>query len=312
MPRGMSLIEFVRQVYYAQEKVYLDFVPTDDKFKEVVIEGNFVLQELQKEEDWLWLRTRKIIGYTGVDTKGFLLPEDFYKPSTLFNDGVRLYQHFACKSTPPCGRTGQETDPLLAVTPDYTQCTGECFKRMPFIFVPWVPVGWRNDFAQREMSFVTRPNVQDVTLGATVVDNVFTFSRPLIAPEIDKIVEIDYQRLFEPLHICDDSCVGVHGGTPNYEPGEHWNPCNKLFDISGSGDSEVITPKLIFTEIPDPLYVVIKTAQYHAEGSPPAQGRIMGLQDQAQKILSSMRENNAAATSPEYLDRWTPGFWSVV
>ena len=56
MSLGLTPYEFVQQVFYVQEKVLLDFHPDDDVYKEVLTEANLVLQELQKEEDWLWLR----------------------------------------------------------------------------------------------------------------------------------------------------------------------------------------------------------------------------------------------------------------
>ena len=60
--------------------------------------------------------------------------------------------------------------------------------------------------------------------------------------------------------------------------------------------------KLYFREVPDPLYIVTKVAALHAEGSPLAQGRLAGLNDAAQKLLSAMRQNDAAATAPDYID----------
>ena len=36
MSFGLTPYEFVQQVYYAQEKVILDFRPDDDKYKEVL------------------------------------------------------------------------------------------------------------------------------------------------------------------------------------------------------------------------------------------------------------------------------------
>ena len=304
MSRGIDTIEFVRQVYYAQEKVYLDFVPTDDKFKEVLLEANFVLQELQKEEDWNWLRTWKILGLTESDTKEFLVPENFYKASTLFNDALKLYAHRPLCDDPGCPNASLDPEEI-----DYTVCSGHCFERAPYIIVPWVPIGWQNDHADRQMSYITRPNVPDYSLGATVVHDglgeKIVFSRPLFFPEINRVVVLQYQRLLEPFHICNDSCVGVDDSHDiSYDP-TSFNPCNMLY-------TDVNTPKLMLTEVPDPFYVVIHTAQYHAEGSPPAQGRIANLQDQSQKMLSAMRENNAAATQVDFIPSWNPGFWSVM
>lgn len=317
MSRGIDTIEFVRQVYYAQEKVYLDFVPTDDKFKEVLLEANFVLQELQKEEDWNWLRTQTILGLTQRDMRYFIAPEDFYKASTVFNDCLRLYAYKSACSESGCPNFNK------ALGDDgfsWGACKYHCFDRAPFIAVPFVPIGWQNDFAERQMSFVTRPNVQDMTIGVSVVNDgsvidsetgrtgdKLVFSRPLIMPEIDKVAVLQYQRLIPKFHICNSSCHGVDASKPiSYDPDpENWNPCSELYMTSAQ-------PKLMLTEVPDPMYVIIRTAQYHAEGSPPAQGRIAGLQDQAQKMLSAMRENNAAATTSDYIPSWNPGFWMVV
>ena len=49
--QGLTTYDFVQQVYYAQEKTILDFWPEDDKFREVLMEANLVLQELQNSED---------------------------------------------------------------------------------------------------------------------------------------------------------------------------------------------------------------------------------------------------------------------
>ena len=56
MSRGITIADFVQQVLYAIYKVRLDvdesvegsFHSKSDKFKEVVMEANFVLQEFQK------------------------------------------------------------------------------------------------------------------------------------------------------------------------------------------------------------------------------------------------------------------------
>ena len=62
MSEGLTTYDFVQQVYYAQEKVILDFWPDDDKFKEVLFEANLILQELQNSEDWTWLREQLVLG----------------------------------------------------------------------------------------------------------------------------------------------------------------------------------------------------------------------------------------------------------
>ena len=70
MSRGLTIADFVQQVLYAMYKVRLDvdaskegsFHSKSDKFKEIVMEGNFVLQEFQKEQDWHFLRERWMMG----------------------------------------------------------------------------------------------------------------------------------------------------------------------------------------------------------------------------------------------------------
>ena len=307
MSLGITPPEFVRQVYYAQEKVVLDFWPTDDKYKEVLTEENFVLQELQKEEDWLWLRSQSILGTTEKDMRYMPVPLDFYKQSTLYDDGLRLYAHKHTCSQSDCPNYGLHDGDANF---DWGDCKYHCFDRAPFIYVPWTPMGWQNDFAPRQMSYVTRPNVQDITLGASVVNDgngqKLVFSRPLLYPEINKVAVLQYQRLITPFHICNDECKGVDQSAPiSYEPGAGFNPCNQIADAQKNYIK-------VLTEVPDPFYVIVRTAQYHAEGSPPAQGRIAGLQDQAQKMLSAMRENNAAATIPDTVKTWNPGFWQVI
>ena len=105
------------------------------------------------------------------------------------------------------------------------------------------------------------------------------------------------------LHICNDFCKGVDPESPiDYsldENGKWVNPCAKI-------------EKRALIEIPDPNYVVMATAARHAEGSPPALARVAGLQDAAQKILSAMRQNDAAATEADYQDWDIPGYVEVI
>ena len=94
MSEGLRPYDFVQQVYYAQEKVILDFWPSDDKYKEVLLEANLILQELQNSEDWTWLREQLILGpcysVPGEITE-FKLPDWVYKISTLNHDALRLH-----------------------------------------------------------------------------------------------------------------------------------------------------------------------------------------------------------------------------
>ena len=49
MSFGLTPYDFVQQVYYVQEGVILDYWPSDDKYKEIIMQGNLILEELQKE-----------------------------------------------------------------------------------------------------------------------------------------------------------------------------------------------------------------------------------------------------------------------
>lgn len=252
MSYGLTPKEFVRQVYYAQEKVILNFEPDDDKYKEVLLEANLVLQELQKEEDWTWLRERLVLGCVdgGDGIPEFCLPDWVYKPSTLHDDCLRLHRV-------RCDGTICENDYIEV---PYAS-TGSIHRRHQKPFDEWGHIMWR-----------------DNDLRCVQIGNVITFNRPLRYLERhNRVAVIDVQRRIELLHVCDDDCVKVDG------------VCDQIEDV-------------VFTEIPDPNYVVIRTAALHAEGSPPAMARAQSLTDQAQKLLSAMRQNDTSATDSDFLD----------
>lgn len=273
MSYGMTPYEFVQQVFYCQEKVRLDFRPDDDKYKEVLMEANLVLQELQKEEDWTWLRERVILGRIDNTKKGvipeFELPDWVYKVSTLHDDCVRLYKirpHCDCESC----RDDYDIDEL-----DY-------------ICVPWVSTGRLNGGSLRQ-NLGPMTNIPRIALGAVTLGNTVTFTRPLFHGErYHRAAVCDVQARIPLLHICDDDCPRDKDGN-----------CTLIEDR-------------VFTEIPDPNYVVWRTAALHAEGSPPAQGRIATMTDTAQKLLSAMRQNDASATDADYLDWEVPEFINVI
>ena len=120
MSAGLTPYEFVKQVYYCQEKVLLDWQPDNDKYQEVLMEGNLVLQELEKAEDWLWLRQDQQLGYIPKfkDVKDqilrFPVPEGGMKPSRLYNDMIRLHKYHKT------GVTDTST-PISAPVPTYTE-----------------------------------------------------------------------------------------------------------------------------------------------------------------------------------------------
>lgn len=281
MSYGLTPYEFVQQVYYAQEKVVLDFRPDDDKYKEVLFEANLVLQELQKEEDWTWLRERIILGSTAPLRKGdrsipeFQLPEWVYKVSTLHNDCVRLHRHMRCRRGiyMACGECGG---------------LDRCIDQLDYIEVPIASTGYLHHNGRRAWDSRLAVNVPNTELKAITVGNVLTFSRPLLPHEQDRIAVVDVQRRIGQIHVCGKDC-------PRDEDGN----CTLIEDR-------------ILTDVPDPNYVVIKTAAYHAEGSPVAAARAGTLNDQAQKILSAIRQNDTAATDADYMDWDIPGFYEVI
>ena len=266
MSRGMTIADFVQQVLYAIYKVRLDtaydpalpqaFHANTDKFKEVVMEGNLVLQELQKEMDRNWLRDRIILG-TAADLGGgqimeFHLPDDAYKVCTGFNDAVRLHH---------------PSDPNV-------------FMEVPF-------TSPRNGTNNRVSMYDQhgRLNTTDHRLMAFVVGDHLTFTRPFLPHELGYIIETDIVRLFDPLHICTSAEA---------------QPCAQAYT------------DLVFTEIPDPYYMVVRTAAKRAEGDPSVSDRIMSLTDEASKLLSAMRENDSAKTVPDTYTTFELGYTRIL
>jgi hypothetical protein len=253
MSRGLTIAEFVQQVIYAIYKTRLDtsysqdgpasYHADTDKFKEIVMEGNFVLQELQKEQDWNWLRRRWTVGTSEVlcpaRIQEFALPADAYKVCTGFDDAVRLHR-------PHNWATVMEipfTSPRSGMT---------------------TPVAMFDQYA--------RANVPDTRIRAFVVGETLTFTRPFVTGETGLTIETDIIRLLDPLHICDSTCT---------------QPCPSAYEDK------------VFLEVPDPYYLVVKTAARRAEGDPGTTDRVMSLTDEASKLLSAMRENDSSKTVPD-------------
>jgi hypothetical protein len=186
MSRGLTIADFVQQVYYAVYKVRLDVTSAvagayhadTDKFKEVVMEANFVQQELQQAMDWNWLRHRLELGTAEALDDGaiveFELPEYVYKVCTGFNDAVRLHN---------------PTDPSV-------------FMEVPF-------TSPRNGTVNNISMFNTNGqlNVSDQRLMAFMVGDHLTFTRPFTSNELGAIIETDVVDLLDPLHICDSTCT---------------------------------------------------------------------------------------------------------
>lgn len=263
MSKGLTLAEFVQQVYYAIYKVRLDtsfqanssenFQATTSKFQEVIMEANFVLQELQKEADWTWLRGKWDIGTACNPCHGiaeYEIPEEVYRLATGWQDGVRLYH---------------------------------CHKPL-MIRIPFVSASSGNSFPIEMHNHVGEANVRNTDLTAFAVGEVLTFNRPFTKRECGLLLETDVIHRMEPLHICDDSCE---------------QPCRQSYQ------------KKWFTEIPDPYYMVVRTAAKRAEGDPAATERVMSLSDDASKTLSAMRRNHAAKTTTDTYQTSSIGFIGV-
>lgn len=180
MSRGMTIADLVQQTLYAMYKVRLDVAPSlegsyhskSDKFKEIVMEANFMLQEFQKEQDWNFLRERWDIGFTRPGpVQEFLIPDEVYKLCSGYNDAVRL--HFGH------GRVVQ---------------------------IPFDSPRSGNHAAydmHDENGFL---NVDRNLQRAFVVGDTLTFYRSWYPGEVGRFLETDVIRRIEPLHICDDSC----------------------------------------------------------------------------------------------------------
>ena len=263
MSRGLTIAELVQQVLYAVYKVRLDvdeslegsFHSKSDKFKEVVMEANFVLQELQKEQDWNFLRERWDIGpahcHHGMPQE-VRIPDDVYKVCSGYGDAVRLHK----------GHHGR----LVMQIPFEEARTGN--RRHVEMFNEWGEL-----------------NVDDLSQRAFVVGDTLTFNRPWHRDEVAGCLETDVIRYIEPFHICDDSC-------PDH--------CPKAYD------------EKLLTWLPDPYYVVVRTAARRAEGDPSVSERVQSLTDEGAKILSAMRENDSAHTIPDTYDTAVLGYVPVL
>lgn len=263
MSRGLTIAELVQQVLYAMYKVRLDvdasvegaFHSKSDKFKEVVMEANFVLQEFQKEQDWQFLRDRWEMGYSKNPINGiqeFELPEDVYKVCTGYNDAVRLH------------RRGNPVACMQVLFEEARSGNRQV-------------VDMFNEYGQL--------NVNKQEQRAFTVGDIVTFNRPWFSSEEGLLVETDVIRYIEPLHICDDSC----------EDG-----CHLAYE-----DKQ-------FTWLPDPYYIVIKTAAKRAIADPSCSEVAQALADDATKFLSAMRENDSAHTTTDTYETGALGYISVL
>lgn len=185
MARGLTIADLVQQVLYSVYKVRLDvrddihgsFHSKSDKFKEVVMETNLVLQELQKEQDWNFLRDHWEMGLSvnppfpgGIQE--IIMPDVVYKVCTGYGDAVRLHHPFI---------------PVTIQIPFEEARTGN--RQHVEMFNEW---GELNAYRGDQRAFF--------------VGNILTFNRPWRRDELGCRLETDVIRYIEPLHICDDSC----------------------------------------------------------------------------------------------------------
>ena len=181
MSRGITIADFVQQVLYAMYKVRLDvdaskegaFHSKSDKFKEIVMEGNFMLQEFQKEQDWNFLRERWDIGFSHNPMFGiqeFQIPDNVYKLCTGYNDAIRLHMY----------------DFVMQIPYDSPRSGNHSSVEM---FDEW-----------------GRANVDKNEQRAFVVGDTLTFYRRWHPSEMNHHLETDVIRYIEPMHICDDDC----------------------------------------------------------------------------------------------------------
>ena len=292
MSKGMKPYDFVQQVYYAQEKVILDFVPYDDKYREVLFEANLILQEMQNIEDWTWLREKLVLGpchHLPGAIPEWTLPDWVYKVSECNHDCLRLMRpiHLHHHAVHDIGR--------------FLPYNGMYLDQMHYIDVPLSSAGDNQYRKERQVTEFGAVHWPDPQLRAVRIGDTITFNRPLTPAEQRFVATIDVQRRIPLIHVCDENCVTGDGQAFDYDITEdhgYENPCKKIEDR-------------ILVDIPDPNYVVMATAARHAEGSPPALARVAGLQDAAQRIMSQMRQNDAQATDADWQDWEIPGYVSV-
>lgn len=267
MSRGITIADLVQQVLYLMYRVRLDvdaskegsYHSKSDRFKEVVMEANFVLQEFQKEQDWQFLRDRWDMGYAKNprdSIQEFVLPEDVYKVCTGYNDAVRAHAFLQGKMNP-----------------------------LPSIQIPFDEArsGNRQVYDMFDQSGAMNVNKEEQR--AFTVGEVVTFNRPWKPSEEGLLLETDVIRYIEPLHICDDDCP---------------DNCPLAYE------------ERQFTWLPDPYYIVVRTAARRAVADPSCSDVSQQLTDEATKFLSAMRENDSAHTTTDTYETSVLGYIPIL
>ena len=282
MSTGITPYDFVQQVYYMQEKTLLDFYPADDKYREVLVEANLVLRELESQQDWTWLREKLILGEVNQnygEIVQFKIPadQDIYKLSMLNHDCIRVY--------PIIGMDGSEY--ILDET--------------TFIALPIASAGDQRWNREKQVNIFGVNHVHDNQLRAVVHGDTILFNR-MILPWENAVAVVDVQKHIKQFHVCDESCLDNHYNCTSGDT----DILERLTKLCTRAETKYLT------EVPDPNYVIMATAARHAEGSPPALARVAGLQDAAQRILSQMRQNDSDATDSDYIEWDLPGYIEVI
>lgn len=276
----MTPYEFVKSVYHEQEGVALDFWPTDDKYKEVLMTANKVQTEFQKDWDWSWLREQYVLGST-TDPAGpgaipaYMLPRWVYKPMTHADDCVRLYlpgrcnrnHHHVCHC---CDERCEQLD------------------ERNFIEAPFAPTSQRHHKRSDHISYGGQ-HFEHKPLGVVTWGREIHFNRPLMPNEQGRIAVVDVVRRLKPLHICNSTCRDKDGNIPSYTESDY-RPCDQIEEA-------------IWEDVPDPDYFVIRTAALRAPYSPPAAHREQPLIELARTRLSAMRDNDQQYTEPDVVER---------
>lgn len=128
-------------------------------------------------------------------------------------------------------------------------------------------------------------NVDKDEQRAFFVGDILTFNRRWRPHEIGRGLETDVIKYIEPLHICNDNCAD-----------------NCIYSYSNT----------ILKWMPDPYYIVVRTAAKRAEADPSVAERVQSLTDEGSKLLSAMRENDSAHTTTETYETCSLGYVSVL
>jgi hypothetical protein len=263
MSQSITPYKFVQEVFLRQEGVLLDFHPSDDKYKEVLATANHVLTELQKEEDWSWLRKQIILGsmHTHHTIPEFRMPKWVFRPSVWEGDGVRLHsvhRHHHLHNI---------------------HCRRDNICWDNYIRVPWVQHGFINEQHLDGTMKFGRDVEHDNSLVATWQGNIVTFNRLPYRHEQSRVAVTDVQAEIEQ------------------------------FDMNNESDEYKDSPLL--HDIPDIHYVIIRTASLRSQYSPPASNLTVPLADEAQKLLSAMRQNEKEHTRPSIMPTFRPEYLEV-